>query len=84
MLQVTTARHAGLSEILLAAANTSGGVCGKAISPQNLSIAAVAVGLTGREGDLFRRVFGWTVLMIAFLSLLVFLQSTWILSWMVP
>lgn len=84
MLQVTTARHAGLSEILLAAANTSGGVCGKAISPQNLSIAAVAVGLTGREGDLFRQVFGWTVLLIALLSLLVFLQSTPLLSWMVP
>jgi lactate permease len=84
MLQVTTAHRAGLSEILLAAANTSGGGCGKAISPQNLSIAAVAVGLAGREGDLFRQVFGWTVLMIAVLSLLVFLQSTPILSWMVP
>ena len=84
MLQVTTARHAGLSEILLAAANTSGGVVGKAISPQNLSIAAVAVGLPGREGHLFREVFGWTLLLIAILSLLVFLQSTPVLSWMIP
>jgi lactate permease len=84
MLQVTTARHAGLPEILLAAANTSGGVVGKAISPQNLSIAAVAVGLTGREGYLFRQVFAWTVLLIAILSLLVFLQSTVVLSWMIP
>lgn len=84
MLQVTTARHAGLSEILLAAANTSGGVVGKAISPQNLSIAAVAVGLPGREGHLFREVFGWTVLLIAVLSVLVFLQSTPLLSWMIP
>lgn len=84
MLQVTTAHHAGLSDILLAAANNSGGVCGKAISPQNLSIAAVAVGLAGREGDLFRQVFGWTVLMILVLSLLVYLQSTSVLSWMVP
>ncbi|MSV35899.1 MAG: L-lactate permease [Bryobacterales bacterium] len=84
MLQVTTARHAGLPEILLAAANTSGGVVGKAISPQNLSIAAVAVGLTGREGYLFRQVFGWTLLLIAILSLLVFLQSTSVLSWMIP
>jgi len=84
MLQVTTAQHAGLSDILLAAANTSGGVCGKAISPQNLSIAAVAVGLVGREGDLFRQVFGWTVFMIGLLSLLVYLQSTPVLAWMVP
>jgi len=84
MLQVTTAHHAGLSDILLGAANTSGGVCGKAVSPQNLSIAAVAVGLAGREGDLFRQVFGWTLFMISVLSLLVYLQSTPVLSWMVP
>jgi lactate permease len=82
MLQVTTARHSGLPEVLLAAANTSGGVCGKTISPQNLSVAAVAVGLAGREGELFRRVVGWSVLMIAFLCILVFLQSIPVLSWM--
>jgi lactate permease len=84
MLQVTTAHRVGLSDILLGAANNSGGVCGKAISPQNLSIAAVAVGLPGSEGDLFRQVFGWTVFMIAVMSLLVYLQSTSVLSWMVP
>ena len=84
VLQVAAARAAHLSEILLAAANSAGGVCGKAISPQNLAIAAVAVGVEGREGDLFRKVIGWTLLMIATLSLLVYLQSTSVLSWMVP
>jgi len=84
MLQLTTAHHTGLSDILLTAANTSGGVVGKAISPQNLAVGAVAVGMIGREGVLFRRVFGWTVLMIAVLSVLVYLQSTPILSWMLP
>ena len=84
MLQLTTAHHTGLSDILLTAANTSGGVVGKAISPQNLAVGAVAVGMIGREGVLFRRVFGWTVLMIAVLSLLVYLQSTPMFSWMVP
>lgn len=84
MLQLTTAHHTGLSEILLTAANTSGGVVGKAISPQNLAVGAVAVGMMGKEGVLFRRVAGWTVLMIAALSLLVYLQSTPVLSWMVP
>ena len=39
----------------MAAANSSGGVLGKMISPQNLAIGAAAVGLGGREGDLFRR-----------------------------
>ncbi|MDR5765847.1 MULTISPECIES: L-lactate permease [unclassified Caballeronia] len=84
VLQTTTAQHTGLSPILLAAANSSGGVVGKAISPQNLAIAAVAVGMAGKEGLLFRRVFGWTLLMIAGMSILVYLQSTSVLGWMVP
>jgi lactate permease len=84
MLQLTTAHHTGLSDILLTAANTSGGVVGKAISPQNLAVGAVAVGMMGKEGALCRRVAGWTVLMIAALSLLVYLQSTPVLGWMVP
>ncbi|WP_070105675.1 L-lactate permease [Burkholderia plantarii] len=84
MLQLTTAHHTGLPAILLAAANTAGGVVGKAISPQNLAVGAVAVGMIGREGQLFRRVAGWTLLMIAALSLLVWAQSTPLLGWMLP
>ncbi|WP_246791903.1 L-lactate permease [Burkholderia perseverans] len=84
MLQLTTAHHTGLPAVLLAAANTSGGVVGKAISPQNLAVGAVAVGMIGREGLLFRRVAGWTLLMIAALSLLVWAQSTPLLGWMLP
>jgi len=84
VLQVTTAQKAGLSQVLLAAANSAGGVCGKAVSPQNLAIAAVAVKMSGHEGDLFRRVAVLSVLMVLGMSLLVFLQSTSVLSWMVP
>jgi len=84
VLQVTTAQKAGLSQVLLAAANSAGGVCGKAVSPQNLAIAAVAVKMSGHEGDLFRRVAVLSVLMVLVMSLLVFLQSTSVLSWMVP
>jgi len=82
-LQVTAAAQAHLSPTLLAAANSSGGVLGKMISPQNLAIAAGAVGLEGREGDLFRRVFVWSIGFLAFMCLLVYLQSTPALSWMV-
>jgi lactate permease len=82
-LQVTAASHAHLSPTLLAAANSSGGVLGKMISPQNLAIAAGAVGLQGREGDLFRRVFVWSIVFLAFMCLLVYLQSTVVLDWMV-
>ncbi|HET7399952.1 MAG TPA: L-lactate permease [Intrasporangium sp.] len=83
-LQVSAAKDVGLSPALMAAANTSGGVLGKMISPQNLAIAAAAVGLSGGEGDLFRRVVGWSLGFLVFMCLLVYLQSTSVLSWMLP
>jgi lactate permease len=82
-LQVTAAQHANLSATLMAAANSSGGVLGKMISPQNLAIAASAVGMQGKEGDLFRRVLGWSLIFLLFMCVLVFLQSTPVLDWMV-
>ncbi|MEU4561176.1 L-lactate permease [Actinoplanes sp. NPDC023936] len=83
-LQVQTAVRAGLDPVLLAAANSSGGVLGKMISPQNLAIAASAVGMAGREGDIFRRVVGWSVVLLLFMCVLVTLQGTPVLDWMVP
>jgi lactate permease len=83
-LQVAAAQQAALNPVLMAAANSSGGVLGKMISPQNLAIAAAAVGMSGREGDLFRKVFRWSVGLLAVMCALVFLQSTPVLSWMVP
>ncbi|MGA8977963.1 MAG: L-lactate permease [Pedococcus sp.] len=83
-LQVSAAKDVGLSPALMAAANSSGGVLGKMISPQNLAIAAAAVGLSGREGDLFRKVIGWSLGFLAFMCVIVFLQSTAVLGWMLP
>jgi lactate permease len=83
-LQVQTAARAGLDPLLLAAANTSGGVMGKMISPQNLAIAAAAVGMAGREGEIFRKVFGWSLALLLFICVLVTLQASPVLSWMVP
>jgi lactate permease len=83
-LQVSAAKQAGLSQLLMAAANSSGGVLGKMVSPQNLAIAAAAVSMSGREGDIFRRVLGWSLGFLAFMCVLVYLQSTPVLSWMVP
>jgi lactate permease len=82
-LQVQAAKEAGLDSTLLAAANSSGGVLGKMISPQNLAIGAAAVGLAGQEGDLFRRVLGWSLALLLIMCVLVLLQSTAVLSWMV-
>ena len=82
-LQVTAAQDADLSPTLMAAANSSGGVLGKMISPQNLAIGAAAVGLAGKEGDLFRKVLGWSLVLIVLMCVLVYLQSTPVLEWMV-
>jgi lactate permease len=82
-LQVSAAKEAGLDQTLLAAANSSGGVLGKMISPQNLAIGAAAVGMGGREGELFRRVLGWSIVLLLIMCVLVYLQSTPVLSWMV-
>jgi len=83
-LQVAAAKQSGLSESLLASANSSGGVLGKMISPQNLAIGAAAVGLAGQEGLIFRKVFGWSLLFLLLICVLVYLQSTPVLSWMLP
>lgn len=83
-LQVTAANQAGLSEVLMAASNSSGGVLGKMISPQNLAIAAAAVGLNGKEGEIFRRVVLWSLGFLLVLCALSALQASPILSWMVP
>src|SRR5262245_49464404 len=72
-LQVTAAKDAGIDQVLLAAGNSSGGVLGKMISPQNLAIGAAAVGMAGREGDLFRKVLGWSLLLILVMCVLVYL-----------
>jgi lactate permease len=82
-LQVEAAREAGLNDVLLASANSSGGVLGKMISPQNLAIGAAAVAMAGKEGDIFRRVLLWSIVLTLLMCVLVYLQSTDVLSWMV-
>ncbi|MFE9390887.1 L-lactate permease [Streptomyces sp. NPDC006784] len=82
-LQQTAAGRAGLDPTLLVAANTSGGVVGKMISPQNLTIAATAVGLLGKEAVLFRKVVAWSLLLLLAVCLLVLLQSG-VAAWLLP
>jgi lactate permease len=83
-LQVQAAAKAGLDPVLMAAANSSGGVLGKMVSPQNLAIAAAAVGMSGREGEIFRKVIGWSLLLLLLMCVIVGLQATPVLDWMIP
>ncbi len=83
-LQIAAAHQTGLSPLLMAAANSSGGVLGKMLSPQNLAVAAAAIGMEGSEGTLLRKLAGWSLVLLVLITVLVLLQSTPILGWMVP
>ncbi|WP_237687418.1 L-lactate permease [Arthrobacter jiangjiafuii] len=83
-LQVAAANETGLSATLMAASNSSAGVLGKMLSLQNLAIAAAAVGLEGSESTLFRKLIGWSLGLLVLMTLLIWLQSTPVLDWMVP
>lgn len=80
---MTAASKAGLSPVLMAASNSSGGVLGKVVSPQNLAIGAAVVGIHCKEGELFRRVVIWSLVFLVFICALSGLQA-FVLSWMVP
>ena len=82
-VQVAAANDIGISPNLLAGANASGGVLGKMVSAQHLAIAAAAVGIAGQAGALFRQVVGWSIVLLLTMCALVYLQSTWVLEWMV-
>ncbi|MFE5735701.1 L-lactate permease [Streptomyces celluloflavus] len=82
-MQIAAAHRIGISPLLMAATNSTGGVQGKAAAMQNLAIAAGAVGLPGKEGDILREVIGWSLALLAVFCVLAFLQST-VLTWTIP
>jgi len=82
-LQATTAQQLGLPQVLTVAANTTGGVTGKMISPQSIAIACAAVGLAGRESDLFRFTVKHSLIFAAIIGALTTLQA-YVLPWMIP
>ncbi|HKD04485.1 MAG TPA: lactate permease LctP family transporter [Bryobacteraceae bacterium] len=75
-LQVITAGSLGLPPVLMAAANSAGGVMGKMIAAQSLVVAAVAVGKPGSEGELFRRVFPHSIILASIVGLIVLFLAT--------
>jgi lactate permease len=82
-LQKITATSVGMDPLLALAANSSGGVTGKMISPQSIAVACAAVGLAGKESDLFRFTVKHSLFLILIVCILTFLQSN-VLSWMIP
>lgn len=82
-LQATAAQQIGVSDLLLVAANTTGGVTGKMISPQSIAIACAAVGLVGKESDLFRFTVKHSLIFTCIVGVITTLQA-YVLTWMIP
>ena len=82
-LQQQTAQQLGLNETLMVAANTTGGVCGKMISPQSISIACASTGIVGKESDLFRFTVKHSLILVVIMGLITMTQS-YVLTWMIP
>lgn len=74
-LQVVAAQQLGLSPVLMAATNASGGVLGKMISPQNIATGTSVTNLKGREGDVLARTFKHSIVLTLFLGVIVMLQQ---------
>ena len=82
-LQQQTAQQLGLNETLMVAANTTGGVTGKMISPQSISIACASTGIVGKESDLFRFTVKHSLILVVIMGLITMSQA-YIFTWMIP
>jgi glycolate permease len=82
-LQATTAHQIGVNDTLLVAANTSGGVTGKMISPQSIAVACAATGMVGKESDLFRFTLKHSLIFATFVGLITLVQAYWLTGMLV-
>jgi lactate permease len=82
-LQVVAANQLGLNPVLIAATNSSGGVMGKMISPQNIATGVSVTDLKGHEGVVFARTFKHSIALTVLLGLLVLMQE-YVVPWMIP
>ena len=82
-LQYQTALSIGVDPVVTVAANCSGGVVGKMISPQSIAVAAAAGGLAGHESKLFRFTLKHSFLILVIICLLVLAQA-YLFKWMIP
>lgn len=78
--------HLGTEDMraLLVGSSAAGGVVGKMISPQSLTVAATSIGIAGAESVILRRIIKWSVVLLVLLCLISGLMSTPVLSWLLP
>ena len=77
------AERLGINPLLTGAANASGGVMGKMISPQSLAVACAATGMVGDEGSLLRFTLRHSLVLLAVICVMTYLQAYYV-PWMIP
>jgi lactate permease len=82
-MHVVTAQKIGVDPVVLVAANSSGGVCGKMISPQSIAVATSATGMVGHDGDIFRFSLKHSILLTTVVGVMVALQA-YVFKWIIP
>jgi L-lactate permease len=82
-LQAQTAQQLHMSAILTAGTNSSGGVMGKMISPQNLSVGAAGVNKVGSEGEIFARVIRYSFILTSAVGVVAMIEA-YILPFFIP
>jgi lactate permease len=82
-LQRVTAEQLGLHPVLMASANTTGGVMGKMIDAQSIVVASVATGQQGQEASIFKAVIGHSISLAVLVGLLVMLYA-YVMPWVIP
>ena len=82
-LQKVTAEQIGISPVLMASANSAGGVMGKMIDAQSIVVASSACRLAGREADVFKAVFGHSIALASLIGLAVMLYA-YVIPWIIP
>jgi lactate permease len=82
-LQKVTAEQLGLSPILMASANSSGGVMGKMIDAQSIVVSASATQQVGKEAAIFKAVFRHSIVLASIVGLIVMLYA-YVIPWIIP
>ncbi|HET7580472.1 MAG TPA: lactate permease LctP family transporter [Bacillales bacterium] len=82
-LQKITGQQIGVNPVLLAGANSSGGVMGKMISPQSIAVGTAATGQVGNEGRLFRFTLKHSLFLLLIVCVITVLQA-YVFEWMIP
>jgi lactate permease len=82
-LQAVTAEKIGIDPVITVSANSSGGVCGKMISPQSIAVATGATGIVGKEGDIFRFTLKHSIILVCVVGVMTMLQA-YVFTWLVP